>query len=106
MVVVLIARVTVISLRQDNITVTAASGSLPGVTFTPNAVGDYFVCFSGTIFGTGSAGGASIILIDQDGNRIAPGLSATIQTSTLTPAGACGILRSPTLTAKTIRLQV
>ena len=89
-------------------TVTTASGSLPGITFTPVKTGMVYVCATPYQSGSGAAQNWASRLVDGSGTIINPGVGGSINLA----AGknfslpVCGIYNVTDLTSKTIKLQM
>ena len=88
-------------------TVTTASGSLPGITFTPPATGMYEVCATASIGASGTEYNEAMRMVDGSSTVINAGVE-WVPASTnqlINPLTACGIYNITTLASTTIKLQ-
>lgn len=98
--------ITLTPIKSENISVTAISGSLPGITFTPNFASKYYVCANGVVR-NGTSGQASLVrLVDGSGNVINQGTKIDQNNASFDSSfSLCGILDATSTSPVSIKIQ-
>lgn len=97
--------VSVVTNQSRNITCTAASGSLPGITCTPNVTGLYYACAS---FPSSSSSAASVFarLLESVSNvKVNDGNYGDVAANSSLPFNLCGLFSATAGTAFTLKIQ-
>lgn len=92
--------------RNNNFgTVTAASGNLPGITWTPTSAGNYFVCVIGAMSSGSGTVNSAIALTDGSGNVISTVSLLSLTTTNAFPFTLCGLYNATSTAAQTVKIQ-
>lgn len=97
--------ISVVTNQSRNMTCTAASGSLPGITCTPNVTGIYYACAS---FPSSSSSAASVFarLLESVSNvKVNDGNYGDVAANSSLPFGLCGLFTTTAGTAFTLKIQ-